>query len=457
MSFRDGIEFASLPKNFRDAIEFCKDFGLRYIWIDSLCIIQDSPDDWREQSNTMGEVYRNSTLCLSASGARDANEGLYFDRATDDIGSFPLCPAFQSYDWRVDSANPPNISWHIVYQRFGSNLFRTTTTLNRGWIFQERFLSNRILNFSKRQIFWECCTAIYCETFPNGLPRPVVASTEVLTKAVYEKICTKPPSLVIDHPLISDLEGRCAAAQMQITWETVVANYTRCKLTKSDDKLVALSGMAQNVWLNWKDKIDTHVYYVAGIWNIQLPHGLLWKTSSTNSRPPVYRAPTWSWSSIEGTIDFQSQHWHHAYEYTATILDIHTEYVKSSWGQVKAGHLLLKAPIRRIKCVRSDINQDYALRDQEQKLPIHDDPSGHGIMIKPDEKTRKRTETWGDLHALLVMRFLDPAVKSRCIIVLNPLIDREDTFNRVGIMAPMTGQEVAQWFDGVAERAIKIL
>jgi hypothetical protein len=456
-SFRNGIDFASLPKTFQDAIQFCKEFGLRYLWIDSLCIIQDSLEDWREQSNTMGEVYRNSILCLSASGAGDASEGLYFDRATEDIGAFPLCPAFQDYDWRQDPANLPNHSWHIVHGRLHSLLFASTKTLKRGWIFQERILSNRVLHFGNGQLFWECCTANYCETFPDGVPAPLLASTKVLPKAIYERVRTNTPNLTVDHPLVSNIRGQSAATQMQMTWETLVANYTRCQLSHPGDKLVALSGMAQNVWLDWKDKIDGKVQYIAGMWDIQLPHALLWENNCSGPRPSVYRAPTWSWSSTEGIINFQQEHWHHAYECTSTILDVRVSSVKSTWGEVKDGYVLLKAPVRRIKWAKYSKWSNYATYDEDRKLPTKDDPSGYGIKIQPDEMPHQRIEAWGDLHVLLVMLFLDPSVKSRCAIVLNPAGDQGDTFTRVGTMPPMTGKEVAEWFHGATQRVVKLI
>jgi hypothetical protein len=110
-----------------------------------------------------------------------------------------------------------------------------------------------------------------------------------------------------------------------------------------------------------------------------------------------------------------------------------------------------------MKWANYDSLSDYATYDEEQKLPTKNEPSEHGVEINPDEYPEDRTELWGELHALLVMRFVDPSVKSRCIIVLNPVADQLDTFHRIGIFPSMSGKDVANWFDGVAQRVIKII
>ena len=71
---------SSLPKTFVDGIRVAGHFGIRYIWIDRLCILQDSTEDWRREASSMQEVYRNSLLNISALGAEDDNGGCFFAR-----------------------------------------------------------------------------------------------------------------------------------------------------------------------------------------------------------------------------------------------------------------------------------------------------------------------------------------------------------------------------------------
>ena len=456
-SFRKGIDPALLPKTFCDAIEFCKELGLRYLWIDSLCIIQDSLDDWREESNMMCQVYRNSTLCLSAAGAADASKGLYFDRKIEGNYPFPQCPAFLSDRCKRDTQNSSYRDWYLVPGDFYTNLCAKTYTFDRAWIFQERFLATRVLHFGRREIFWECCTANYCETFPEGVPQDVIGRTDILPKATYERIRTSSYTQAIIHPRIFDISSRPVAEQMQMTWEALITEYTRCDLSNLGDKLIALSGMAQSVWLDWRSKLSGDVQYLAGVWNIHLPHALLWACTRCGPRPAAYIAPTWSWASTDGQIDFQLHHWKHAYEFTSTILDVRISYVKSCWGQVKDGHIWVKGPIRKINWLVRKEYWIYATHDEEHPLLTEDTPSKYGIEIVPDEDYDVCTQGWGELHALLVMRFLDPGVQSQCVLVLNPVNDQCNTFHRVGIMSQMSGVQVADWFDGVAQQAIKII
>jgi hypothetical protein len=75
--WKSRIDWDLLPQTFQDAIDFVRRLGQRYLWIDSLCILQDDRDDWDEQSVKMAEIYENSYLTLAASWASDCTGGLY--------------------------------------------------------------------------------------------------------------------------------------------------------------------------------------------------------------------------------------------------------------------------------------------------------------------------------------------------------------------------------------------
>ncbi|KAK3338708.1 heterokaryon incompatibility protein-domain-containing protein, partial [Neurospora tetraspora] len=74
---RHGIPLACLPQTFADAVWVTRVLGIRYLWIDSLCIIQDSLSDWEVESQKMGPIYEGATLTLGAAYARDSSEGLF--------------------------------------------------------------------------------------------------------------------------------------------------------------------------------------------------------------------------------------------------------------------------------------------------------------------------------------------------------------------------------------------
>ena len=74
---KSGIPFKNLPKTFQDTVELAQGIGIRYLWIDSLCIIQGDSRDWHSEAAKMGDVYRNAALVVAASGAKDSSEGLF--------------------------------------------------------------------------------------------------------------------------------------------------------------------------------------------------------------------------------------------------------------------------------------------------------------------------------------------------------------------------------------------
>lgn len=150
-----GFPIDSVPRNFQNAIEIVRALGLRYLWIDALCIIQDSASDWETEAARMQEVYGSAYLTLAGTSANSSIDGFIArspwpfsvvrmdDYGTDSASSldsvyFRYQPEFAKYS-RVDAID--NSVWNT-----------------RGWTFQERLLSNRILHFTSGRLYWECRT-----------------------------------------------------------------------------------------------------------------------------------------------------------------------------------------------------------------------------------------------------------------------------------------------------------
>ena len=100
-----GIPPSSLPKTFRNAIALVREFGIRYLRIDSLCILQDSSEDWQQQGDVMGQIYKSCALCLAATSATNCNGGLFFERdpyllqPVHVLGRWPFYDASQPLEW----------------------------------------------------------------------------------------------------------------------------------------------------------------------------------------------------------------------------------------------------------------------------------------------------------------------------------------------------------------------
>lgn len=111
----DGVRIDDLPKTYRDAVEITRGMGYENLWIDSLCIIQDSSDDWKREARRMAIIYDNSVFTIAAMDARDSSQGL-----------------FPGVDGRVNGLE------------------------SRAWTCQERMVAPRTLNFTKQSVAWEC-------------------------------------------------------------------------------------------------------------------------------------------------------------------------------------------------------------------------------------------------------------------------------------------------------------
>lgn len=286
-----GIPWASLSKTFQDAIILTRKLGVQYIWIDSLCIIQDDKFDWETESATMAAVYQNAYLTIAASLAADGSGGCFSTREiTTYIAGF-----------LNDAADPRNYSVH-VRESFSHNEFSTDNTgtgtlrnplLGRAWTFQERGLSTRSLHFGRAELLWECRTTKDCEC------------------GKYKSMAS---GLHIPHNLTEVLERANSVGDVsyyvQLQWQSILRSYSAKKLTVSTDKLPAISAIA-----NQFSTFAIAGKYLAGLWSCNLPSSLLWKVPKAShvniigtlddNNNIAYSAPTWSWASVhDAAVDY---------------------------------------------------------------------------------------------------------------------------------------------------------
>ncbi|ORY18391.1 heterokaryon incompatibility protein-domain-containing protein [Clohesyomyces aquaticus] len=139
--FGEDIPWSSLTKTFQDAIHLTFRLGFKYIWIDSLCIIQDSIDDWRHEGSKMSSIYSNSFLTIAASRAFEGSQGLHCEQDA------PLVPKSKSI--QNSTGEDFNIYWRNVKSGINHNISRLPL-LQRGWVLQERILSPRMLHLVRR-------------------------------------------------------------------------------------------------------------------------------------------------------------------------------------------------------------------------------------------------------------------------------------------------------------------
>jgi hypothetical protein len=140
-----GLSVGSLPETFRETVHVCHRIGIDFVWIDSLCIVQDGDWDWRSQAARMADIYAESTLTIAAAKASDPTGGLFSD--IDKVHRGAHLPGFTNV--YVRKMTPENI---FLHKRF-------STLERRGWTYRELVLSPRIIRFEANQVSWEYRTA----------------------------------------------------------------------------------------------------------------------------------------------------------------------------------------------------------------------------------------------------------------------------------------------------------
>ncbi|KAL5317895.1 hypothetical protein ACEPPN_014995 [Leptodophora sp. 'Broadleaf-Isolate-01'] len=296
------IDWGSLTKTFQDAITLTRKLGFHYIWIDSLCIIQDDENDWRVESLKMADIYENAELVVSATGAKDGSEGLFRERkpvqilASDDTQDSSTVREYGSnhkviythgpgecndkdcpiYICRDTARHAQWDSLDMIAQSSG----QFNPLLTRAWAFQEKLLATRIVHFADHELVWECKETQRCECMhlDRSDGRPMLERSSDNTKLRFSKATSSPQS--------------SQALELYELWAKVVAGYTERFLTFEKDRLPALHGAIQKM-----QKLNLGPC-VGGLFLSEVPRCLLWRAAEPGTRHEVYRAPTWSWASI---------------------------------------------------------------------------------------------------------------------------------------------------------------
>ncbi|RDL31459.1 uncharacterized protein BP5553_09668 [Venustampulla echinocandica] len=309
-SHQESIEWTWLPLTFRDAITIARSLGIRYIWIDSLCIIQDNAMDWEVESSKMAQVYAGSYLNIAATSSISSAGGLFGERyqweaSIDNVSygsdkdDIPLRPAGsgtvairikhkQQYSdvfvRNVLERSRGEISgWHGAQVSSQSTL--VSPLLTRAWVFQERLLAPRTVHFHAEEMVFECNSGLSCECSMHETGGSELSGV----KAEFSKMLGT----------ISSKTKKKKLGEAMDKWMALVSSYSNLHLSFENDRLPALSGLARLVH-------DKYGYtYLAGLWSNDLHRQLLWTIRSwrTNVRAPAGTAPTWSWASLQPPDD----------------------------------------------------------------------------------------------------------------------------------------------------------
>lgn len=278
------IPISQLPKVFQDAIHVSYEVGISYLWIDSLCIIQDSKEDWTHEAKRMGDVYLHGEFNISATGYGDGLSGLFSERKALTRVNLPLCADFV----HIDEDLKKRTAYRGIFIRVNQDDFFeqiiASPLFERAWVAQERVLSPAIIHYTPSQIWWECNQGISSEAITGS---PYVDGELLWYKAEDTGRCR-----------IRSLSTQSKREEVYAFWNNFLFSYSHCVMTFNRDRFPAVAGIARIL----NELIDDD--FVAGFWSGDLIRSLL--LSRLPLRASIQNeqlAPSWSWASSTAGID----------------------------------------------------------------------------------------------------------------------------------------------------------
>jgi hypothetical protein len=287
--FLSRLSLPRLPRTFHEAVLITRDLGFRYLWIDSLCIYQDSPDDWRTESVKMGDIYAGGYMNLAAYASTNSHGGLVQSRLKTHC--FPEIlvhePETESRVFFVQSLN-------LLHFELGESHLMT-----RGWVIQETTLTPASLCFTGGQIYWSCSELCADERFPNGIPT-FESPTRTQLNVYHQRY------LWGQHPFCSEGMIRDISLEAINVWLGFVRRISGTSFTVPEDRFVATSAVSNRLQLILGPKAKMY----CGLWSIYLVRQLLWNVQVLSRRKPYedlrkstkFYLPSWSWASIDATV-----------------------------------------------------------------------------------------------------------------------------------------------------------
>ncbi|KAL9607138.1 MAG: hypothetical protein Q9167_007921 [Letrouitia subvulpina] len=343
-SLTKGIQVDQLPKTFQDAIQVCKYLRIQFLWIDSLCILQDSKDDWRKNAAAMYDFYHNSEVTLFALDAANSDGGLSLNRIFGER-LWTTTMKISGSLWR----KPQLLTEWLRHDSFATSLIANegknwvagelegAILLTRAWVFQERMAARCKIFFGRNQLFWECQHHTLGEA---GRLRVEESSNDDVRFVPWL------PSLK-RAPWDGSLPG-----DPVFVWHHMIERYTSCALTEQSDRLVAISGVARMFQSSL-----SRGEYLAGLWSTSIVEDLAWYQLGT--QPASNHTPSWTWASVEGGVRYSCSTQN--LQKLSTLIDAQIPVAREAstshagsntpqiFGDVSSGSLHLQGPLHMVE------------------------------------------------------------------------------------------------------------
>jgi hypothetical protein len=364
----EGPDLQDFPKTIQDAIIITQNLGIQFLWVDALCIFQDSLDDWQNEAPKMERVYQNAVLTIVAADSPAVSSGIFKQR--DIISSCSL-------PWEVPESLPPiNLDSNsedresdlgplksVLITRNKADYQRNylpdpsnSRWASRGWTLQEDLLSWRTLSYTSTQMLWNCSTLKVWEDGQLATKNSMYSESPLS----FQNYSNRPMPYPFKNP--------AALYKVYHDWYQVITVYSGRQLTKEADKLAAIEGLAR--------RIQPHILdsYCAGLWENDLIFGLIWvwvgfqdPSAILRDQHPALEWPSWSWTSLHDQVRWcfapqrRSAETDYTYKKLAYVEFVILDHLMHSpYGMVNKGELVLNAPCHWLLGDRTLSN---ALRD----------------------------------------------------------------------------------------------
>ncbi|KAL2816443.1 heterokaryon incompatibility protein-domain-containing protein [Aspergillus cavernicola] len=376
-----GIPWDKFPRTMKDAMHLALELGMRFIWIDALCIVQDDTNDWKEQASQFGRIYENALFTVSATASRDAHSGCF---SSQHNGGYQL-------NNRLSSMGEVDIYVRQACEETHDALFdgedkygdpgelTRFPILLRGWTFQERMLSWRMLHCGPEELAWECIDKVECE-----------CSCVRVCQSDRGRAIPETKRIIEDHLRKASSETRAMRNHPLRQWGTILGDYSSRQFTYPRDRLVALEGIAQRF-----KRFDMGSY-LYGLWGKNIPIQLEWAIVGEDGTRTRLDLPTWSWASICGQCHYETYPFSSDYEALNLCEVVKLPTDPSAEGDISSRSLILAS---RVVDAKIHLRRPRFL-DDDDPFQVKIKINGHLFKLSEDIcQWREGSAEWEDMQA----------------------------------------------------------
>ncbi|KAE9380862.1 HET-domain-containing protein [Stipitochalara longipes BDJ] len=329
-AYRTCITWRVLPQSIQDAVKVTFELGLQYLWVDAFCIVQDDAIDTAREIAQMPQIYSESEVTIVASRASTSYGGFLHDIQPGKLAKSIFKLPLRCSDGTFGS---------IFLMDAEDDAFKTILE-TRGWALQEWCLSPRILDYDTVQVHWHCAASAREAGFSNGW----CENSRYKGSTIYEEFRQRAEESWRSAEG-NDVRNSSEFFALRV-WRSLVEIYTRRNLTIPSDRILAISGLAQRCGVIYSDM------YLAGLWRRSIEDDLLWTRKdflyearpSDRVRPATFQGPTWSWTGINGAVQFRTPPGLSQMSFIGA--DIRLVEPRAVYGAVKSAVLKLRGRVR---------------------------------------------------------------------------------------------------------------